>query len=327
LTEAGPGGRLAELAAPLAAARRGLAARLPGEPEGRQPVHTVYGGAHLCHQDTAPRLGELARRALDAWAPDADRFFEALTPPGGPPLLPPELAAPVWERMVAKLDREPVEDFRIDFEDGYGHRPDAEEDGHAASAAREVARGLDEGTLPPFVGLRIKPFTEELRGRAVRTLDLFLGTLLDATGGRLPPGLTVTLPKVTLPQEPALLARLLAEFEELRGLAPRALGFEIMVETPQSVLAPDGTVALSALVEAGDGRITGAHFGTYDYTASLAITAAHQHMAHPVCDFAKRVMQVALASQASGDRATASLVSSRICAPTASADFSTRLPT
>lgn len=49
------------------------------------------------------------------------------------------------------------------------------------------------------------------------------------------------------------------------------------------------------LVDAGRGRCEAAHFGTYDYTASLQITAAHQHMAHPACDFAKHAMQVALA--------------------------------
>ena len=35
-------------------------------------------------------------------------------------------------RVVDKLKREPIEDYRLDFEDGYGTRPDAEEDGHAA---------------------------------------------------------------------------------------------------------------------------------------------------------------------------------------------------
>jgi len=49
-------------------------------------------------------------------------------------------------------------------------------------------------------------------------------------------------------------------------------------------------------VAAGEGRVTGAHFGTYDYTASCNITAAHQSMTHPACDFAKHVMQVSLAA-------------------------------
>ena len=65
---------------------------------------------------------------------------------------------------VDKLKREAVEDFRIDFEDGYGNRPDAEEDGHAVAAALEVAHGLEDGTLPPFIGIRIKTFSSELAG-------------------------------------------------------------------------------------------------------------------------------------------------------------------
>jgi len=68
------------------------------------------------------------------------------------------MAYSVYNRVLEKLKREPVEDFRIDFEDGYGNRPDAEEDGHAESAALEVARGMQEGSLPPFIGIRIKPF-------------------------------------------------------------------------------------------------------------------------------------------------------------------------
>ena len=43
------------------------------------------------------------------------------------------LAYTIYRRVTEKLQREPVEDFRIDFEDGYGNRPDDEEDGHAVS--------------------------------------------------------------------------------------------------------------------------------------------------------------------------------------------------
>jgi hypothetical protein len=68
-----------------------------------------------------------------------------------------------------------------------------------------------------------------------------------------------------------------------------------MVETPESVFGRDGRIALPEFIARGRGRITGAHFGTYDYTASMGITAAHQGMLHPSCDFAKHVMQVSLA--------------------------------
>jgi uncharacterized protein DUF6986 len=271
----------------LRKANAAFAARYPGESLRRQPIHTVYGGAQVFKSDTAPRLGALALRALEEYAPDVRAFAAALG-------LPDALAPRIHARVVEKLRREPVEDFRIDFEDGYGNRPDAEEDGHAAAAAREVAAGLDAGTLPPAIGIRIKPFTEELKRRSLRTLDLFLTELLEHAG-RLPDNFVVTLPKITVPEQVWALADVFDRFERRRKLGPGALRLEIMVETPQAILGERGEAALLRLVEAGRGRCEAAHFGTYDYTASLQITAAHQHMAHPACDFAKHMMQVALA--------------------------------
>ena len=95
-------------------------------------------------------------------------------------------ATTIYERVVAKLRREPTEDFRLDFEDGYGNREDAEEDGHADSSADQVAAGLAEGTLPPFIGIRVKPFNEDLRARSMRTLDIFIRRRRspEATGGK-----------------------------------------------------------------------------------------------------------------------------------------------
>lgn len=285
-------------AAPLHDALGQLARRYPGEPARRQPVHTVYGGAHLFKADAARKLGELALRSLDEHAGDADTFATALGWHGDHPAAP--LASAIYERIRRKLIDEPVEDFRLDFEDGYGNRSDSEEDGHAASAAREVAAGFMAGTLPPFIGIRIKTFSSELLRRAVRTLDIFLQTLLSETGGKLPPGFVITLPKVTVPEQPALLANLCDQLEPALGLPHGALRIELMVETTQSIFAAaglpgDGTVALPRLVAAARGRCDAAHFGTYDYTASCSITAAHQEMTHPACDFARHVMQVALA--------------------------------
>lgn len=197
--------------------------------------------------------------------------------------------------MIERLRREPVEDFRADFEDGYGNRPDAEEDGHAQAAAREMAAGFAAGTLPAFIGIRIKPFTEELRERSIRTLDLFLTTLVRATGGRLPGNFLITLPKVTIPEQVAALADLFDLLEPALGLAKDSLRLEIMVETPQSILDSEGRCPLPKLAEAGRGRCVAAHFGTYDYTASCNVTAAYQSMTHSVCDFAKHMMQVAFA--------------------------------
>jgi citrate lyase beta subunit len=93
----------------------------------------------------------------------------------------------------------------------------------------------------------------------------------------------------------AAAARACTALEKRLNLPTRALKLELMIETPQSILAADGSSALRALVAAGGGRITGAHFGTYDYTALCGITASWQHMRHPACDFARHMMQVGLA--------------------------------
>jgi hypothetical protein len=280
---------LAAAAARLAAANQAFAARYPGEGGARQPVHTVYGGAQLFRSDSTGKLGQVARRALRDHAPDAATLARAVG------LADAGLAERVYARVVEKLEREPVEDFRIDFEDGYGNRPDAEEDGHAESVAREVAKGLAEGTLSPFLGIRVKTLSEELRGRSVRTLDLFLTTLAEATGGALPPNFVLTLPKVALPEQVEFFVAALEALEPKLGLASGALRFELMVEVPQAIIGADGRCMLPELVRAGAGRITGAHFGTYDYTAGVGITAAHQHMRHRACDYAKHAMQVSLA--------------------------------
>src|SRR5262245_57584939 len=207
----------------------------------------------------------------------------------------PSLAARVHPRIVDKLKTEPVEDFRIDFEDGFGTRSDDEEDHFARTAADHVAYGVAGNTLPPGVGIRIKTLSEDLKARSLRTFDLFLTRLLAQTGGRLPPSFVVTLPKITSPVQVSALAAACDEVERAQGLSPGALRIELMVETTQSILSAEGGIALPRLVAAGSGRVSGAHFGTYDYTAGLSVTAAHQHMTHPACDFAKHMMQVALA--------------------------------
>jgi hypothetical protein len=185
-----------------------------------------------------------------------------------------------------------VEDFRIDFEDGYGHRPDDEEDEHARSAAKELAEGMAAGTLPPFTGIRIKSLSGELHLRALRTLDLFITTAMEE-GGRLPEGFTVTLPKIQDREQVVVLAEALGELEQAFGLDP--IPVELMVETPQTIVDRDGSTGVRKFVDAGQGRVRGAHFGTYDYTASLSITAAYQTMTHPACDFARHALQVSLA--------------------------------
>jgi len=262
--------------------------RYPGDSGARQAVHTVYGGAHLFSADTPKKLGELALRALDTYAPDAATFAEAIGIRG-------ELAPKVMERVRDKLGREPVEDFRIDFEDGYGNRPDDEEDGHAVQAAQQVAAALIADRLPPFSGIRIKPLTRDLAARSLRTLDIFLTELLGATNGRLPENFVVTLPKIQSRTDVDTIVDVFEILENRLDLDAGALRLEIMVETTQSIFDPQGRSMLPRLHRAAAGRLVAAHFGTYDYTANCDITAAHQKMRHPACDFAKHMMKVAFA--------------------------------
>ncbi len=245
----------------------------PGEPQSRQPVHSFYGGAHLFAPDICPKLGKLALRALEDNMPF------------------PGVSDEVIAMVRAKLQTEPVEDYHIDFEDGYGNRPDAEEDGHAEAAAKATAEAMRSNLLPPFLGIRIKPFTEEHRARSFRTLDLFLTTLLEHTGGVMPANFAVTLPKINTPAQTAALADLYDILEEQLHLASGSLKFEFMVETTQSVLM------LPKILQASRGRCIGVHFGTYDYTAANGIIATHQHMLHPACDFARSMMKIALSGR------------------------------
>ena len=283
-------GEIESISTELAAANRDFMRLYPGESNRRQAVHVVYGGAHLFKADSAQKLGVIALRSLQEYAPDAAALNEALGKPWAN-----DFAATVYHRVKAKLEREPTEDFRLDFEDGYGNRVDSEEDGHAATSAAEVAAGLAAGTLPPFIGIRVKPFNEDNRARSMRTLDIFVTSLVGKTGGVLPPNFVITIPKVQIAAHVTAAAKVCAALESRLGLASGALRLELMVETPQSIIDRDGRCPLLGFIEAAEGRCSSVHFGVYDYTASFGITAAYQAMGHPACDFARTAMVVALA--------------------------------
>ncbi len=249
-----------------------LRRRYPGEVAVRQPVHTVYVPADRFAVDTARRWGTEARAVLAAH----------------PPLPFPEGLA---DRVLAKLDREPIEDLRIDFEDGYGVRDDAQEDTHARAAAALVAAArCADDAAPPFVGIRCKSLEERTRRRAVRTLDIFLDT-----SGPPPAGFVITLPKVSAVEQVVAMTVLCGQLERAHGLAAGALRFEVQVETPPAVLGADGRATVARVVHAAEGRLVGLHYGTYDYSAACGIAAGYQALDHPVADHAKAVMQVATA--------------------------------
>lgn len=288
----------------------------PGESPERQPVETLYGGAQLFKSDSTQKIGNLAVSNFKEYAPDFVTLAKALELPGyqtltsdinelesqakqeniresNPSLW---LAYEVYNKIKNKVAREAVEDFRIDFEDGFGNRPDDEEDATAKFAAEQLAKGMHDKTIPPFIGIRIKTFSEELKARSIRTLDIFLTNLLKNTNNVLPENFIVTLPKVNSPEQVSALVQLFELFEEKFKLEPNTLKLEIMIETTQSIFNTKGESNILALTQAAKGRCRGAHFGTYDYTASCDITAKYQSMDHPVCDFARHVMKVSLAN-------------------------------
>jgi citrate lyase beta subunit len=311
---------LNEIGARLEQAHKSFERRYPGPGGLRQPVHVLYGGAHLFRSNIRRKLGEIALRSLDEFAPDFVAFAKALGLAGADrlPDSPEGVAAlaksvegdsdaalrenraalfayTVYRRVREKLQREPIEDFRIDFEDGYGNRSDDEEDGHALAAAGELAQAMNAGELPPFIGIRIKPLTEELRHRSLRTLDIFLTELAARTRGELPRQFRVTLPKVTLPDEVAALADVCSRLEPALDFLPGALVLELMIETTHALFNERGEVNLLALVGAARGRCLSVHFGPYDYTAARGIAASPHLLSHFASDFAREVMQVALA--------------------------------
>lgn len=287
--------------------------------ETRSPVHTVYGGAHLFKAGTAQKLGRLALKSIETYAPNFVEFANAMWLKGADTLPTYEdaiqnlefeiadnpekaktenfdawFAWTIFQRTIEKLALDAVEDFRIDFEDGYGFRTDAEEDAHAISASDELAKAFLENTITPFCGLRIKSFAPETFPRAVQTLDLFLNNLLEKTNKKLPENFAVTLPKITDKSEVKELCKRLEKFEEENNLPEGAVKIELMIETPQAIVSEKGKIALAKLVKAGKGRVTSAHFGAFDYTARLGIAGAHQHLRHEACNFARQMMLISL---------------------------------
>ena len=307
------------LLATLKIANLSFQQQYPGDRPDRQPVHTLYGGADLFRSDTCVKMGEIALRSLQSYAPDFAALARVLQPEAAEYLPATEKEAlalsqklekmkegdrskekawlpwAVYHKMIKKLQGEPVEDFRIDFEDGFGNRPDVEEDATAIRAAHELAAGMKNKTISPFIGIRIKPFTEDLKARGVRTLDLFITSLLRETGGQLPANFVVMLPKVTIPEQVITLVKLFELIEKVNQLPAGALKMELMVEATQIIMDEEGRNPLLRIIRASEGRCIAAHFGTYDYTASCGITARYQTMGHPVCDFAHHMTKVALA--------------------------------
>jgi citrate lyase beta subunit len=283
----GLGGELyAALDAHLADADAALVRLYPGDDGTRQPIHTVYLPADRFHSGAAAEWGNAAAELLNAHAADTEALADIVS-------ISEDLARQIYPRVIAKLAAEPIEDLRIDFEDGYGSRADDEEDAAAVTAATELGAALKAAAAPPFAGIRFKSMEASTRRRGIRTVDVFLSTLAAESG--LPDGLMLTLPKVTDPAQVEAFAMACEAWEQANGLVHGRLRFEVQIETPQAILGSDGSANVARIIGAGGGRVSGLHYGTYDFSAACGVSADFQSLAHPIADHAKSVMQLAAA--------------------------------
>ncbi len=269
------------LDASLADADNALAKAYPGESGRRQPVHTVYVPADRYHASTLEEWGATAQEALATRLPDAGALAELLGVDAS-------IAAEVLPRVQAKLAREPIEDLRIDYEDGYGNRSDSDED----SAAIAGGAILRESNRPPFVGIRFKSLEPATRRRGVRTLDLFLAPCSPAPACRTVS--SVTLPKVTHVDQVRAFVELCAALEAAHSWPPAPCASRSRSRHPKPCSPPTAAAPWPGWCMPG-GRVIGLHYGTYDFSAACGIAAPYQSLEHPIADHAKAVMQLAAA--------------------------------
>ncbi len=254
-----------------------------------QPSHVMYGGAHLFSEKTFSRISELALAAFDHAAPSPDALAELIEESWDR-----ALTQKLYKKVLKKISTEPLEDYRIDFEDGYGVRSDIEEDQHAISAAKNLVQLSKNAQIPRSVGIRVKPLSMAGMRRSLRTINLFVEQFVlepDVQGAI--KRLVVTLPKVTNCEQVTTIVDILEDFEERHHLAPGFFALEILIESPEAFLSIDGTIPLASIVGAAKGRCQSLHFGVYDFTSSLGIGSAGQSIDHLACDFARLWMQVA----------------------------------
>lgn len=280
------GSVLAEVALLLADDDARFAAAYPGESSRPQPVHTCYVPADRVDAATPRAWGDAALDVLASAAPDATALA-LLTQ------VPVEAAAEVLPRVAAKLRDRPVEDLRIDFEDGYGLRPDGVEDADADAAGRALAAWRADPGAPFVTGVRVKGLQPETRERGLRTLALVVASAVGAGG--LPERFVVTWPKVTSAAQVRAAVLVAERLEAEHALPDGTVRLELQVEMPQAVLGADGTATVATMLRAGAGRVEGLHYGTYDFSAALGVGPLDQALDHPLADHAKATMQLAAA--------------------------------
>lgn len=257
---------------------------------GRQPVHTLYGGAHLFKINTVQKMCVLARKSFNDYADTSEKLASALGWDKKD-----KLNKLIHTKISLKLESEAVEDYRIDFEDGFGIRTDREENQTAEIAAREFANAMKENLLPEFSGIRIKSLSEEVKLRAVKTLEIFLTTLTEKSGGKIPDNFIITLPKVNSTGQIKVFVKILEQLENKLKIKNGKLKFEIMFETPQSVFDRKGRINIVPMIKASKGRMKAIHLGIYDLSLACEISPKYQTYINPLSDFVRQILVISAA--------------------------------
>ena len=266
--------------------------RHPGERPERQPVQSFIEGAQHFRSETFSLIQSRALDALARFAPDGQAIARAMMFSGRERAF----ADEVHRRVKRKLETEPVEDYRIDFEDGFGTHLDAVEDAEVLRCADATVAAMREGTLSPTFGVRVKPLTRELAARSLQTTDLFVQSVLAGSGGALPAGFLVTLAKVTVTEQVAYFASHLEAMEQRLGIDAGTLRMEIMVEAPRAITGT-GMVAVRsrAMSTPAGGGSSPPRLAPTTTLRRSASPPRNSGSGIPACEHARLVMQVALA--------------------------------
>ena len=198
-------------------------------------------------------------------------------------------------RASTSCEREPVEDYGSISRTATAPGRTLKRTATRQSAAQEVAAGMQARHAAAVH----RHSHQAAVARAARAQPAHARHLRDDAGQgrreRLPANFAVT---VTKGHDAGARQRAGARVRGARAEAEAqaaTLQLELMIETPQAILAPDGTRRAARAGRPAGGRVRGAHFGVYDYTALCGITAAWQHLRHLACDFAREMMRVSLA--------------------------------
>ena len=267
--------------ATLAHADNLLATKYRGDFGGRQPIHTCYVPADKLTATTPAQWGAIALQTIEEHTPTAKVLATAVGADTGG-------IEEIFDRIKAKLKAEPIEDLRIDFEDGYGRRGDDAEERDLAAA---LVAFKDIKT--PFIGIRMKALEAVMRNRGLKTLDQFTAGII--SNGKYPENCVITLPKVTFPEQVDVMVSALEVIEKAHGLTAGTIRFEIQIETTQAIMDQNGSVTAAQYIDRAKGRLSAFHYGTYDYSAAAGISSAYQSLDHPAADYAKNVLQVVTA--------------------------------